>query len=318
MAERSQYFDSVSYGSAYFARHFNTICGTGYVLGNENELEVRETSPTSLGVLVSLGAGWIEGRYFEVYIEPEEVELDNASSEDRIDRIVARLDLNNRLIELDSLTGTAGSSPSPPSLTRTSSVYEISLAQVYVSAGTTTIGDEDITDERDDDNVCGVSEHSSAGTSQAASFSEIQTYLALSKSGSSDGAETLVEWDTVSYDTDNIFTAPDTEIVIPSDGVWGMSFKAEIRSATILNDPQQSFEMQVEEIVNGSTVDLWEFRLDTSGILESSDERFNLTPVKYLTENDVLEFSVDLNNSTSDSFDFDCYIEVYKLLNTTL
>lgn len=319
MAERSQYFDTVSYASADFARHYKTIAGNGYVLSKDDELRVTETSPTSLAVNVHTGAGWIEGRYFEVYSSKERLELDDPSASDRIDRVVVRLDLNNRLVELDTINGTPATSPSPPSLTRTASIYEISLAQVYLASGATAIASSDITDERNDATVCGISKHSSAGTAQALSSSDIQTYLALSKTaGSSAGAETTIEWDTAIYDNENIFTAPNTEIVIPSNGIWAISLNIEITSASVIGDPQTSFDLQLEELINGATENLWSQRLYADSILRRSKDSFMITPIRYLQENDILEFTTDVSGTTYDSFDFEAYVEVYRLLSTRL
>ncbi|MFU1798748.1 hypothetical protein ACM1RC_33310, partial [Paenibacillus azoreducens] len=49
-----------------------------------------------------------------------------------------------------------GSNPSPPNLTRSGSVYEISLAQVRVNANSTIVKPGNIKDERLDQTVCGL------------------------------------------------------------------------------------------------------------------------------------------------------------------
>src|SRR5690606_27977648 len=75
----------------------------------------------------------------------------------RIDRVVVRMDTATaaRKIEVYVKMGTPGSDPSPPSLTRDTEAWEISLAQVLVEANATEIKAEDITDERADAGVCG-------------------------------------------------------------------------------------------------------------------------------------------------------------------
>jgi hypothetical protein len=63
-----------------------------------------------------------------------------------------RLDIPNRLIELAIKKGTTEA----PALTRVDGgVWELSLAQIAVTAGTTSITQADITDERADTSVCG-------------------------------------------------------------------------------------------------------------------------------------------------------------------
>jgi len=46
------------------------------------------------------------------------------------------------------LTGTPAASPTPPNVTQSSTIWEISLAQVYVGAAVSTIAAGNITDER--------------------------------------------------------------------------------------------------------------------------------------------------------------------------
>lgn len=70
----------------------------------------------------------------------------------RIDRIVLSLTREGQTdqgkIDLEVLAGTPAASPSAPSLTQSSSVWEISLAQIAVGAGVSTIAADKVTDER--------------------------------------------------------------------------------------------------------------------------------------------------------------------------
>lgn len=70
----------------------------------------------------------------------------------RIDRVVLRLSLSAAIINritIEVLTGVPGSNPSPPTLTKTDSVYEIPLARVIIGASATSIAPSDVVDERD-------------------------------------------------------------------------------------------------------------------------------------------------------------------------
>lgn len=77
---------------------------------------------------------------------------------DRIDTVVARLNLNQdvRDILLYVVAGTPTENPVRPTLTRTDSIYELGLADLFIPAGTTTISQERITDTRLDTTRCGV------------------------------------------------------------------------------------------------------------------------------------------------------------------
>lgn len=167
MTERYLLFDSLDGDrvtlAADFAAFFKAIAGTGFISNFQAELEVTENNPQDMSVLISEGAAMLEGYYYQIYDEAKEISISAAdATNDRIDRIVIRLDLPNRLIEADVLTGTPAASPTAPSLTRDSDTYEISLAQILVAANTTDITTGDITDERADDSVCGSAHHPGA------------------------------------------------------------------------------------------------------------------------------------------------------------
>jgi hypothetical protein len=120
---------------------------TGILYDLANKLEVYADS-TGMQVKVRSGAAWIMGHFYEN--DAEEILSIAASnpSNPRIDRVVLRLDWSNNQIQLAVLTGTPAASPTPPSLTQSSTIWEISLAQVYVGAAVSTIAAGNVTDER--------------------------------------------------------------------------------------------------------------------------------------------------------------------------
>ncbi len=104
---------------------------------------------TGLQVKVRQGQAFIGG--FDADLPSQQtIVLDDAdASNPRIDRVILRLDRSDpSTIELDVLTGTPAISPSVPTLTVTSSIIELPLAQVRVGAGAGTILLSNITDER--------------------------------------------------------------------------------------------------------------------------------------------------------------------------
>lgn len=84
--------------------------------------------------------------------------LQAASSADRIDTVVLRWDteLDVRSIDLYVKQGTAGASPRPPELTRNELMWELGLANVYVTANSTSVSASRITDTRLDTARCGI------------------------------------------------------------------------------------------------------------------------------------------------------------------
>lgn len=77
---------------------------------------------------------------------------------DRIDRVIVEWPTTNYvgLPEIKILKGTPGSNAAAPALTNNSTVRQISLARVAVGAGITAVTASMITDERLDQDVCGL------------------------------------------------------------------------------------------------------------------------------------------------------------------
>jgi len=145
-------YDSADTATAFYALASNGVANVG------DNLEV--TAPGgSMSVELDYGRAMILGRYYVLRDDGGGVKVFTHSTEpslDRIDRIILRLDLTARTIIAAKLVGTANASPVAPALTRTSTVYELSLAQVYIHGGASALVADDITDEREDDTVCGL------------------------------------------------------------------------------------------------------------------------------------------------------------------
>src|SRR5690606_26096168 len=105
---------------------------------------------------VKSGVAFVEGRYYyndallQLTHDTEVVGLS------RIDRIVVRMDLSTdaRYVKVFIKKGVPAASPLPPTLTQTTQLYEISLAQVLVVGGQTYIAANAVTDERGKDIIC--------------------------------------------------------------------------------------------------------------------------------------------------------------------
>lgn len=164
MAERYLVMDSVNGDRTItaedFAEFFMRLSDDGYYINFSDELEVTANSPNDLTVLVEQGACMIRGRYYQLFDTEKQLTISTPDPSDpRIDRVVIRLDLASRTISAEMLDGTPAGSPSAPDLTRDATTWELSLAQVFVDANATQITSGDITDERDDPDLCGASVH---------------------------------------------------------------------------------------------------------------------------------------------------------------
>lgn len=148
-----------------WARYIRTFITDGIRNGGTclQVTNTRSTSTDTMVISIDEGIANIQGYIFISEKDSKgkyiELELEESHNQyDRIDRVVLRLDRNvqKRKIEPIILRGTASSNPIPPALTRNSVVYELSLAKILVKANTLIIKQEDITDERFNDDVCGL------------------------------------------------------------------------------------------------------------------------------------------------------------------
>lgn len=122
-----------------------------------------------LTVTVSAGHAWVrpdrwKGRSIQM-TKPEQLVLTDADpTRTRIDRIVLRYDAANRRTRLLVLEGTPDSdSPTAPEISRTALLYDLCLAEIRRTAGSTAITSADITDTRLDETVCGLMRDSVTG-----------------------------------------------------------------------------------------------------------------------------------------------------------
>ena len=127
---------------------------------------VNMTESTNLQVIangtntLTVKAGYviIEGaiKHFEndVTVTLPTADMNNS----RIDTVVARLNLNEsvRDIVIDVVSGTASATPTEPTLTRTTNVYEVGLANILVGVGVSAISQSEVTDTRLLNSRCGL------------------------------------------------------------------------------------------------------------------------------------------------------------------
>lgn len=135
---------------AVYARFFSD----GVFYDQSDRLQV--VADTGMQVKVKPGSVHIRGA---IGIEENErtLQVQAADILDRIDTVVARLDLSleARDIDLYVLKGTPAESPQPPALTRDATVWEEGLANLFIAKNTGTIPQERITDTRLDPSRCG-------------------------------------------------------------------------------------------------------------------------------------------------------------------
>lgn len=162
MAINSYFFNAVKVGDEYdrvydandFTSYLDLLVGNGVFANPSTTLQVRASS--GMDVIVGAGSGWINGLKMEntadltLTVEPSDSVLN------RIDRVVFYADYTAREMGIDIIKGTLAQNPQAPTLTRTASRYEMALADIYVAKLATSISASNITDRRQDSNLCGI------------------------------------------------------------------------------------------------------------------------------------------------------------------
>lgn len=152
--EKFSFFNDVNGDRVYYAedwaRHLKKYFTNGIF---NNELNVLANN--DMTITIKEGDANIEGYRYTNTGDLVKT-IDNADGTlNRIDNVVLRLDLTNRLISAQIIKGTFADKPVAPELVRTSTIYDLRLAKISIPAGTTTITQDLITDARFITSDCG-------------------------------------------------------------------------------------------------------------------------------------------------------------------
>lgn len=154
------YFDSAtgdarSYASEQLAKVFRALAADG--VSAPDGLQVQAEGST-MRTTVSPGLAILRGYVYELIDDGGAVKAfthEPSGTAARIDRVVVKLDMTARTVQLYVKVGTPGANPAAPTLQNTGSVREISLARVTVRASADAIASGDVIDERFDEAACG-------------------------------------------------------------------------------------------------------------------------------------------------------------------
>lgn len=163
MAEWSGFFDAHKVGESWdrtylaedFAKFFAPLIGNGIFAGRSNELQVFQSVPAGMSVVLSSGQSWIEG-YGYINDSDLSIPVDPADGAlGRIDRIVNQWSSVDRQIRTVWKKGTPAVNPVVPTLRWDADYKELSICTLDVSAGLSAITQDKIHDTRMDSSVCG-------------------------------------------------------------------------------------------------------------------------------------------------------------------
>ena len=156
MAITYGFFNSVDgdrkYNAKNIGRYLHGIVSSGVYADTSSSLQVL--AGDGLQVKVQAGRAMLDYHYME-NDAPLALTLAAGGTQDRIDAIMAVLDVTNRLCKIEVKAGTPAASPTVPTVRRSDTTKEYMLAHVYVAKYATTITQENITDTRPNNSVCG-------------------------------------------------------------------------------------------------------------------------------------------------------------------
>lgn len=142
MAEYFRFFNSTEndvreYTAAEFSEYFSRFLSDG-VYTEDGQMGLKVTTVSGFNIKVSPGFAFIRGY---MYKNDADIEFTLDASDavlDRIDRVILKLDIVNRTMNIQLKKGTMGSQPSPPSLIDDASIKELPIAQIRINHGSTT------------------------------------------------------------------------------------------------------------------------------------------------------------------------------------
>lgn len=156
MAIKYGFFNSVDgdrkYSAEDIGRYLHGLVSSGVYADEADSLQVLANG--GMQIAVQSGRAMLDYHYME-NDEPLVLELSAGGTMDRIDIVVARLDLSERLCDIIVREGTPATAPTRPIIYKTDLAKEYLLASIYVTKLATSITQSDITDTRADDTVCG-------------------------------------------------------------------------------------------------------------------------------------------------------------------
>lgn len=151
-------FNAIDHDRVYkaedWAWYFATFIANGVFPKPSDGLQVIAYS--GMEIKVNAGYAFINGYAFRNPVS-QTITLETAEgAQNRIDRIVVRWDLTQRDIYLAVLKGTPSAKPQATAVTRTTEIWELALADIYVGKGVTAIRTANITDQRFNSSACGI------------------------------------------------------------------------------------------------------------------------------------------------------------------
>ena len=148
MAQTSWPFENIDTSESQYSALFSYFQDNGVAGDASGASTLNVTTTTGLGLSVAAGFAVIRGFAYQ-NTSAVALTVDTANSQPRVDTVVLRLDPSANTIVAAVKKGTAAASPSAPALTQIAGgVWEMPLADVYLSANATSLSPGDLVDRR--------------------------------------------------------------------------------------------------------------------------------------------------------------------------
>lgn len=177
--EKYSFFNSVNgdrkYKAEDYAGYFSKFITNGVFPNVASNLQVIADAG-NMTTKVKAGAAWINGY---MYYNDSDLILTHDVADgvlNRIDRVVVKLDYQQRLMKSYIKKGSFASSPVALTLQRDADGYELALADVYIGKGVISISQSNVTDLRLNTSLCGMV-NSLAQADTTAIFNQYQIWF---------------------------------------------------------------------------------------------------------------------------------------------
>lgn len=151
MTIKTNYFDGNSYAAVDAVAPWAALLTDGIFGTSSGDLNVLAHSPANLSVDIQPGQGLKNGYFFNSDSIANVPIAANTSGYNRIDLIVANVDITNKVTTFTTVQGTPSSSPTAP----LPNANQLVLAQAYVGNNVSVINQSNVTDVRQDVDLFG-------------------------------------------------------------------------------------------------------------------------------------------------------------------
>ena len=290
-AENMPVFDRAEEAS-FFAKYFSQFISNGVFPNPSTNMQVL--AMTGMQIKVSAGVCYING--YMGWVENQELKtIEQSDTQPRIDRIVARLDFDNRNIECYVKKGTAAGNPVAPELQRDYDIYEIGLADVLVGGNVVEIKQENITDLRLNTDLCGIVANQLQHVDTTTLFNQYQDWLANATAQGEEDLQTSLEqfetqfntWFATLQDTLDGDTAGNLYNLITTKADKKKTYNIEIDTAWTGDEAPYTKTITVQGILATDIVNLYPIWSDTLETRQTEKEEYSKISMVTSGENSI-------------------------------